>query len=385
MLFSNLSNPVSVIAIGVLLVCSLAYVAVKQWALYRSRQEFMRTNNCSTPQSVHNPRDPFLGIDNVLSILSAARKKRLLNWFHDNHLTYGNTWVSKTLARQAVHTIEAENVKTAFSLKFDDWSAGPARQALTTLLGRSTFMTDGAEWSHSRGILRPIFTKDQITDLDLFENHFQGLLKLLPSDGSTVDLDQLFNLYAFDVSSEFLFGESIGSLTSQTEEKARLSSDIELAIKDAADRARYARIYPFIKRKGADEAVRNTHSATDRYVYAALARAEEEEKSGEKHSEKPTKYSFLDELARQTKNPMKMRDEATSMIFAGKDTSATLLGNLWFQLARHPKAWENLLAEVDELQGELPTYDWIKNAKYLRYCEHEGESNPNSQSGDIIY
>jgi cytochrome P450 len=367
-------HPITTVAVGTLLVGGFIYMAIQQWTLRQSRQALEKSHNCSPARSVYRPRDPLFALDMIISLLAAARKKRLLEWFGNKHDTYGDTYVVQLLRGQGIHTIDGENVKTAFSLRFDDWSAASSRKAFKYFLGRSIFMTDGAEWSHSRGILRPMFNKDRITDLDLFEAHFQILLTLIPSDGSTIDLYELFLRYALDVSSEFLFGESIGSLGNQTVDKAQLGRDIELAIQDAADRARYSLLYPLLKRKGVDRAVRNVHAATDGYVQKALARAAEDVKHGKQIDDRKGGYSFLDELARQTQDAMKMRDEATSLIFAGKDTSAGLLGSMWFLLSRHASAWANLLAEVDQLQGAPPSYEWIKNAKYLRYCEHEGMS-----------
>lgn len=365
-------HPLTVAAISTALVGSLVYIAFGWWKLRQSRQELERSNKCLPPRGVYRNLEPFVALDMTLSLLSAARKKKLLEWFNGNFQTYGPTFVVSTVPRYAVHTIEAENIKTAFSLKFDDWSVRPGRLGFKHLMSGSTFMSDGAAWTHSRGILRPMFAKDRITDLDLFELHFQKLLKLIPEDGSTFDLGALFHRYAFDVSSEFLFGESLDSLGHQTNSKAQLAHDIELVIQDAADRFRWSLLYRWLKRPGVDQAVRNVLDATARYARMALERASHDKNDAERAGEEHAQYSFLDEMARQTQDLKKMSEEATSLMFAGKDTSAGLLGSMWYLLARHPEAWTKLLAEVDRLEGIPPTYEWIKNAKYLRYCEHEG-------------
>ncbi|KAK6000676.1 hypothetical protein QM012_003401 [Aureobasidium pullulans] len=357
-------------AIGAVLLGSLIYIVCGWWKLQQARQELDRNNKCLPPRGVYPNLEPFIALDMVLSVLSAARQKKLLEWFNSNFQAYGPTFIVSTVPRYVIHTTEAENIKTAFSLKFSDWSARPGRQSFKHLMSGSTFMSDGAAWSHSRGILRPTFAKDRITDLDLFETHFQKLLQLIPEDGSTFDLGALFQRYSFDVSSEFLFGESLDSLGDQTEAKAQLAHDIELVIADAADRFRKSLLYRWLKRPGVDQAIRNVLSETDRYARMALERASQEKDRDDKSVE-GAQYSFLDEMARQTQDVKKMSEEATSLMFAGKDTTAGLLGSMWYLLARHPEAWTKLLAEVDQLEGIPPTYEWIKNAKYLRYCEHE--------------
>jgi cytochrome P450 len=381
MLFSNTPHPLSAAVIGALLVGSFVYVALGWWKLQQSRQELERINKCLPPRGIYRNLEPFLALDMVLSLLSAAKKKKLLQWFNGHLQTYGPTYVVSTIPKYAIHTIEAENIKTAYSLKFDDWSVGPARQGFKHLMDGSTFMTDGAAWSHSRGMLRPMFVKDRVSDLELLETHFQKLLKLIPEDGSTFDIGALFQRYAFDVSSEFLFGESLGSLGNQTDTKAQLAHDIELVIQDAADRFRWSLFYRFLKRPGVDKAISNVLSSTTRYAQKALDRAIEDQKHVEEADEERRPYSFLDEMARQTQDLERMSHEATSLMFAGKDTTAGLLGSMWYLLARHPEVWNKLLAEVDQLEGAPPTYEWVKNAKYLRYCEHEGKYTRMSYAG----
>ncbi|KAI5247001.1 cytochrome P450 52A1 [Aureobasidium subglaciale] len=370
MLLSS-SSSLTTTAIGTLLVGGLAYAALGWWKLRQSRSEFMRNNGCLPPRSVYPNLEPFIALDMILSVLSAARKKALLGWFHDQYKTYGPTFVVSTVPSFAVHTTEAENLKAAFSQNFDDWSASGGRRSFKHLMGRATFMLDGAEWSHSRSILRPMFAKDRVADLELLEAHFQKLLKLIPEAGATVDIGEIFHRYAFDVSSEFLFGESLGSLGDQTDTKAQLAHDIELTIQDAADRFRWSLLYRWLKRPGVDQAIRNVRSTTNKYAQAALDRASEDRAHTGEAEKEAARYSFLDEMARQTQDLDKMRDEATSLMFAGKDTTAGLLGSMWYLLARHPEAWQKLLAEVDQLEGAPPSYAWVKSAKYLRYCEHE--------------
>jgi len=175
------------------------------------------------------------------------------------------------------------------------------------------------------------------------------------------------------VSSEFLFGESLDSLGSPTDAKAQLAHDIELTIQDAADRFRKSLLYRWLRRPGVDQAVSNVLSSTTRYAQEALDRAAEDQKHAQGEHEESRPYSFLDEMARQTQDIERMSHEATSLMFAGKDTTSGLLGSMWYLFARHPEVWDKLLTEVDQLEGAPPTYEWVKNAKYLRYCEHEGK------------
>ncbi|KAF1351058.1 cytochrome P450 [Delphinella strobiligena] len=312
----------------------------------------MKANDCEQSYRCYPAKDLVAGSDIMYHVIKAAKQKRLLNYQHRR----------------------TRKCKGCSLTNFSDWSVAHARQSFKSAMGGAMFMVDGPEWSHSRSLIRPIFTKEQLANLDLLENHVQSLLNLLPGDGSAIDLQPLFHRFALDASTEFVFGESLHTLDpSQSDAQARLHNDFELVVEDAIDRVRYWKLYPLLKRKGADAAIQNVHEKAEEYSRKAVLRNENTDKNekGNEADQTNDSYSFLDDYARQSADTEKMKYEAVSLLIAGRDTTASLLSHMFYLFARHPSVWEELVAEVDQLQGELPTYDWIKGAKYLRYCEHE--------------
>lgn len=85
------------------------------------------------------------------------------------------------------------------------------------------------------------------------------------------------------------------------------------------------------------------------------------------------RYVFLQELASQTKDKKKIRGEALSILFAGRDTTAALLTNVWFELSKRPDIWARLSEEIDALKGEKPSYEQLKSMKYLRAVLNESQ------------
>ena len=83
------------------------------------------------------------------------------------------------------------------------------------------------------------------------------------------------------------------------------------------------------------------------------------------------RYVFCYELVNQTQDKVQIRSELLNILIAGRDTTASLLSDLWFELARRPDIWAKLQAEVDELGGEKPTFAQIKDMKYLRFVLNE--------------
>ena len=86
--------------------------------------------------------------------------------------------------------------------------------AFEPIFGKGIMCTDGETWKHSRNLIKPTFANKQITDLYpvAHATHVQKFLDLIPRDGSIVDLQPLFGRLALDSSTEFLFGEAVGSL-----------------------------------------------------------------------------------------------------------------------------------------------------------------------------
>lgn len=110
-------------------------------------------------------------------------------------------------------TSEPEHVKTMLTGKFTSFGKGEDfHDAWKPFLGDSIFTTDGKLWQNSRSLIRPMFVKDRIRELQIFDRGINGLFEQLPPSGQTVDLCDLFYRMTLDVTTEYLLGASVGSL-----------------------------------------------------------------------------------------------------------------------------------------------------------------------------
>ena len=91
----------------------------------------------------------------------------------------------------------------------------------------------------------------------------------------------------------------------------------------------------------------------------------------ESEKDPTSRYVFLHELVSQTSDKIKIRSELLNILLAGRDTTASLLSNVWFELSKRPDVWTRLRREVDSLDGELPTFENLKDMKYLRAVLNE--------------
>ena len=76
---------------------------------------------------------------------------------------------------------------------------------------------------------------------------------------------------------------------------------------------------------------------------------------------------------KQTSDPDKIQSELLNILVAGRDTTAGLLTNVWFLLARHRRVHARLTEEIAAhvSPGEPPTYEQINAMKYLRAVLNE--------------
>ncbi|KAL8658600.1 MAG: hypothetical protein Q9226_000890 [Calogaya cf. arnoldii] len=303
----------------------------------------------------------------------AAKQRKWLELARERFIRHGNTIQLKFGFTNIVFTMEPENLKAMLATKFNDWNMPDRRKAVfEPIIGRGIFTSDGDDWHHSRELLRPNFVRNQVADLAAFETHLEHLIQAIPRDRSTVDLRELFFRLTIDSATEFLLGESTNCLATGASTQA-----IDFA--DAFDRAQLAGVnatrgLPIVAKlfstSSIGKDIKYTHDFVDHYVKLGLEwhKRQNAEKSISRSGER---YIFLYELVKGTQDPIRIRSEVLNVLLAGRDTTAGLLTNIWFILAKRSDVWAKLRREVDALHGEHPTYEQIKNMKYLKYFINE--------------
>jgi cytochrome P450 len=112
-----------------------------------------------------------------------------------------------------IMTRDPEHIKTILTTKFNDFGKGQSFHSLWhPFLGDSIFTTDKSQWHNSRGLIRPMFVKDRVSDLATFEKWVTKLVTKLPTSGQTVDIMDLLYRMTLDVTTDFLLGASVNSL-----------------------------------------------------------------------------------------------------------------------------------------------------------------------------
>jgi cytochrome P450 len=357
--------PVTLLVIGFLFTKITAYIR---------QRRIIKEHGC---QPVHKYAHKgiggkLFGLDVIREMIASGKEgrmheaSRMRNW-NDPKIT---TQQVRSLTKDLILTIEPENVKAILATQFQDFGLGKGRhQALAPLFGNGIFTTDGHAWERSRGLIRPNFVRQQVADLDMFEAHVQSLIKAIPTNGGTVDLQDLFFALTIDTATEFLFGKSTNTLAPTSGLEAKRGKDFVAAFVYATESIsrefRSAGLTRWIPNKKWNESVKVVHKFADDTIAEALREHREMKFTNEK------KYTFLHELLNRTQDPITLRSELLNVLLAGRDTTAGLLTNTWHVLSKRPDIWQKLKKEVDGLGGARPQYSDIKEMKYLKYLFNE--------------
>ena len=126
-------------------------------------------------------------------------------------------------------TADPENIKAILTTQFADYGKGKRfHDEWEPFLGDGIFTTDGDQWHDARQLIRPMFIRERVGDLDLFERHVQNLLSLVgPGDGRMIRIDELLFRFTLDAATDFLFGRSVDSLKTLRNDFATAFNEVQ--------------------------------------------------------------------------------------------------------------------------------------------------------------
>ncbi|KAJ5319360.1 hypothetical protein MYU51_013363 [Penicillium brevicompactum] len=278
------------------------------------------------------------------------------------------------ISTRAIMTKDPENIKAILTGQFADYGKGETfHKGWKEFLGDSIFATDGELWSRSRQLIRPMFARDRIVDTEIFEKHVQKLIHLLggsstPTNSKVVDVGSLFYRYTLDAATDYLLGQGTDSLDNP---ETGFAEAFRYVQQRQAELFRFG-VFDFAMSKVEfRKNLKKMDEFIEPYIRTVLSLSTDE--LDQKLSKRE---SFLDALARFTRDPRVLRDQLVAVLLAGRDTTAGTLSFTLFELSRNPAVVAKLREEIRERLGvgesaQKPTYTDLKEMKYLNAVLHE--------------
>jgi cytochrome P450 len=221
---------------------------------------------------------------------------------------------------------------------------------IQALLGQGLLLSEAAEWRRQRVITQPAFKPEAIDAqmgwmaeyTDRFLDRWDGKA----ARGETFDVEPDFNRLAQCLSGRYLLGEPFDEIADEfCEIAAAVKAHWPQAPRNLlqaflpAPKAKIARFDAAIA--ALDEIIRRfiaQHRATDFADCGVL-----------------TRIVMSSRAEGAEYDDQSLRDQISTLFFAGHETSATALCWIHWALSRHPEVRATLLREVASLDGRLPT------------------------------
>jgi cytochrome P450 len=170
-----------------------------------------------------------------------------------------------------------------------------------------------------------------------------------------------------DITTDFLFGRSAGSLSPDADPaKKEFSAAFSMALSRMAFRGGLGIFMDIVPDRIFQQSCKIVHRFVDNLVQQALTCRP----SGSEL--KSSRYVYLHEISDSTSDPIKLRDHALNILIAGRDSTAALLSFTFLLLAQNQDVWRLLCSEIKELEGATLSLDRLRELKYLHYIIHEG-------------
>ncbi|KAL8872930.1 MAG: hypothetical protein Q9174_001533 [Haloplaca sp. 1 TL-2023] len=336
--------------------------------IFRQRQ--IRLHRCKPPNSL--PQfDRFFGLDIVFQALSTFRSNKRNGSLQDQFRSYGTTFQCQIYSTTRIFTIAPQNLQSVFNADFESWGVEPLRLFFFgPFVGKGIMTADGSFWNHSRTLLKPTFSRSQISDLSGYRVHVENLLaRLSEVDGQDIDLKPCFEKLALDSSTEFLFGHSTGSLTlfptldaqafleAYNYGQAGIGKRMQLPQWDFLTRDQRFWDSCTLARGFVEKCVTQTFSSIDKVGVS------------KKH---PKRLILAHQLASQTRDRGDIINQLLNVFLPAHDATAVALTNVFFHLSRHPVIYGTLRKEIMSLGHHTTwTFERLKKCKYLQAVMNE--------------
>lgn len=327
----------------------------------------------------------FFGIPSLLEIHSKMRQGRTLEYLRG--VKEGGdcrTYDLYIAGMRVIFTVDPENMKALLATQFNDFALGSRHSHFMPLLGDGIFTLDSQGWKNSRAMLRPQFSREQISHVKSLETHIQSLGKHIQNlKGDVFDIQDLFFKFTVDTATDILFGESVYCLRDGTIDdlppsdgftgREGFNEAFNHTQKVLAARSYSQSFFRLVDSLSFRKSCKTVHGFARYYVDKTLAMDDETLK---KKSE--SGYTFLYELAKTTKNPKVLQDQLLNIMVAGRDTTAGLLSFTFFELSRNPDVFEKLKSEVYAHFGkgsqediDAISFEGLKKCEYLKWVLNE--------------
>ena len=343
---------------------------------YFNRQRYLakqHANGCSPPRQYPHSDPTGLGVDLFLDTGKMYEEHRFLSTWYKRYDENGTTFEVSTLGTPTICSCKPANLQSVFNTNAKTWGVAYRMPALGPYCGAGFLTTDGQAWEHSRALLAPSFLKTNISDHTDYAHYLDLMIEKIPEGGETVDLQKLlFSLY-LDTATLWLFGDSFESLSGAGADKAdSFIHSFAYSLGIGGFRMAIGPLIFLHRSSKWHESNRAAQAFIEKYVDHAVERQQSGSSTREQEDGENKRPVMLYAMASKTSDKTQLRNEAMQAFIAAHETTACLISNLFWILARQPKIWSQLRKEVLDTLGDAPLdFEGPMKLKQLRNVINE--------------
>lgn len=317
--------------------------------------------------------DPFWGLDLSIAMWRDFTRGELAEGMRRRHERCGATFRARELlGAECIYTIDPENIRAVTTTQFAQFQKSAWVDEASKHIGNGVLMNEGEPWRRSRALLKPVFAKTTLDEVSLVEPHLKKMLRVIDErDGEAFDFLQLATQFSLDVVTEFLFDESVDSLsTAEENTEGREFLSLVKSFEPACGLFIAVGALAWFKLAFSYKKLLAVVSGMKVFFKQRLDRLREKQKY--QLGEKKSSTSLFRMLEQEGLSVDDMQAELQNIFFASFDTTTALLTNLIHVLAQRPDIQRRIRDEMDFLQGRAPTTQDLSAMPYLRCVLYEG-------------
>ncbi|KAL6988287.1 cytochrome P450 [Sarracenia purpurea var. burkii] len=318
-------------------------------------------------------------LDDVSDLLGGALFLPLFKWMNE----YGPIYRLAAGPRNFVVVSDPAIAKHVLR-NYGKYSKGLVSEVSEFLFGSGFAIAEGQLWTVRRRAVFPSLHKKYLSVMvdRVFCKCAERLVEKLKADavnGSFVNMEEKFSQLTLDVIGLAVFNYNFDSLKADSP----VIDAVYTALKEAE--ARSTDLLPYWKIKAlckiiprqikAEKAVTLIRRSVEELITKCKEIVESE---GERINEEeyvneadPSILRFL-LASREEVSSIQLRDDLLSMLVAGHETTGSVLTWTAYLLSKNPSSLKKAQEEVDKvLQGRPPTYEDIRDLKFLTRCINE--------------
>ncbi|KAI7996087.1 hypothetical protein LOK49_LG10G01566 [Camellia lanceoleosa] len=267
---------------------------------------------------------------------------------------------------------------------YGKYAKGLVAEVSEFLFGSGFAIAEGQLWTVRRRAVVPSLHKTYLSVIvdRVFCKCAERLVEKLKTNalnGSAVNMEENFSQLTLDVIGLALFNYNFDSLTTDSPVIDAVYTALKEAEARSTDLLPYWKINALCKiiprQIKAENAVTLIRKTVEELINKCKEIVESEgERINEEEYVNETDPSILRFLlaSREEVSSIQLRDDLLSMLVAGHETTGSVLTWTVYLLSKDPSSLSKAQEEVDRvLQGRPPTYEDIKNLKFLTRCINE--------------